>query len=240
MFDIVEGGPKVRAQAEEKLKRYREGNEAVIEENRLAAQDAAELERRREKAIKEVARQRRLAEMKEEEEVKMDMERSRRDVLNRLATEDVDAETITRQAQKVILKKTSARRSAADRAAEITAMEGGLTIRGLKKKEPTIKEEPYDPFGGLEIKPSMYVLQDGYENPWLDGLKSNTSVAGGWEVHDYYARTMFEAFSGLGVFIEDEVAERETVPAVIGTAAGTEVVAPIKKQKIKVESDDIF
>ena len=185
VFDIVEGDVKTRARAEEKLKAYREGNEAEIEENRRAALDEADLERRREKAAKEAARQRRLAELREEEEVKMDMEKSKRDVLNRLANEDVDAETITKQAQKVILKKTSARRNLVDRAAEVGARDAGLTIRGLKKKEAPVKEEPYDPFAGLKIEPSKYMLQDHYTYPWLDQMETDTGVAaGGWDVHD--------------------------------------------------------
>jgi CDK-activating kinase assembly factor MAT1 len=241
VFDIVEGSVKTRAAAEEKLKRYKEGNEAEIEENRRAAVDEAELERRREKAAKEAARKRRLAELREEEEVKMDVERSKRDVLNRLANEDVDAEIITKQAQKVILKKTSARRNLAERVAESGARDGGLTIRGLKKKEAPVKEEPYDPFGGLRIEPSKYVLQDEYENSWLDGIKTDPRVmSGGWNVHDYYARTLLEAFSGLGVFIEDEVTEREAITAVVGPAAASEASDLKIKEKIEVESDGVF
>ena len=242
VFDIVEGSVKTRAAAEEKLKRYKEGNEVEIEENRRAAVDEAEFGKRREKAAKEAARQRRLAELREEEEVKMDLEKSKREVLDRLANEDVDAETITQQAQKVILKKTSARRNLAETVPEIGARDGGLTIRGLKKKEAPIKDEPYDAFGGLRIKPSKYVLQDEYANPWLDGMKTDPRViSGGWDVHDYYARTMFEAFSGLGVFIEDEVAGREAVPALVETEAAAEALdQAIKKEKIKLEIDDVF
>lgn len=242
VFDIVEGSPKTRAAAEEKLRRYREGNEAEIEENRRAALNEADLQRRREKLEKDAVRQRRLAELREEEEAKMDVQQSRREVLDRLANEDVDAETITKQAQKVILKKTSARRNLAEK--EASVREEGLTIRGLKKKEAPVKEEPYDPFGGLRLEPTSYVLQDHYEHEWLDKTTSTPlHTVGGWDVHDYYARTMFEAFSGLGVFIEDEVADRESVSAAVGTAAAAEAVAPkikIKREKAKVENDDVF
>ncbi|KAG0645424.1 RNA polymerase II transcription factor B p38 subunit [Hyphodiscus hymeniophilus] len=240
VFDIVEGSPKTRAQAEERLKQYREGNEAEIEENRLAALDETEQQRRREKSERDALRQRRLAELREEEEVKMDVAQSKREVLNRLANEDIDAETITKQAQKVILKKTSARRNLADQEASVRE---SLTIRGLKKKEAPVKEEPYDAFGGMNMEPTKYVLQHHYDHEWLDKTTSGPlHTVGGWDVHDYYARTMFEAFSGLGVFIEDEVADREPVSTAAGTVAATDRVAPkIKfKQKIKMESDDVF
>ena len=241
VFDIVEGSVKVRAQAEEKLRQYREGNEAEIEENRRAGLEEAEMERRREKAAKEAARQRRLAELREEEEVKMDVAQSRREVLDRLASSNANAEEITRAAQKVILKKSSARRNLAE-TKTTTQPGGGLTIRGLKKKEAPVKEEPYDPFGGMRIKPTKYVLQEHYEHKWLDDTVADLRhTVGGWNVHDYYARTMFEAFSGLEVFIEDEIADRDAAHAAIGTAAAVEAVAPkIKKEKIMMESDDIF
>ena len=122
-------------------------------------------------------------------------------------------------------------------------MREGLTIRGLKKKEAPVKEEPYDPFGGMKLEPTRYVLQDHYDHEWLDKTTSGLQhTVGGWDVHDYYARTMFEAFSGLGIFIEDEVADREPVSTAVGTATVADAVAPkIKfKQKIKVESDDVF
>jgi CDK-activating kinase assembly factor MAT1 len=239
VFDIVEGSAKVRVQAEERLRAYKEGNEAEIEENRRAGLEEVEMERRREKMEREAARQRRLAELREEEEVKQDVERSRREVLDRLATEDVDAEEVTRAAQKVILKKTSARRNLADRAAESDIHREGLTIRGLKKKEAPIKEEPYDPFGGIHFEPTKYVLQEHYDNPWSETVAEPRYTTGGWDVHDYYARTMFEAFSGLGVFIEDEVKDREVAQVpIVGPAAAAPKAK--EKTKVKLEDDDVF
>lgn len=243
VFDIVEGNANTRASAEQKLKAYREGNESLIEENRRTALDEADLVRRREKAEREAARQRRIEEMREEEELKLDVKRDRRDVLDRLANEDGDAESITRAAQKVILKKTSARRGL-DRDKETGGIES-LTIRGLKKKVQVEEELPYDPFGGMEMETSRYVLQDHYEHKWLDETTSTTlHTVGGWDVHDYYARTMFEAFSGLGVFIEDEITERDAAAPALGPDAALDATVPIQRIKIKkkdtVESDDVF
>jgi CDK-activating kinase assembly factor MAT1 len=235
VFDIVEGGPKARAQAEERLRLYREGNEREIEENRRAGLEEAEILKRREKAEREAARQRRLAELREEEDVKMDMEKSKRDVLNQLAMADGDAEKITRQAQKVILKKTSARRNLSENATEShsKAMDVGLTIRGLKKKEAPVVEKPYDPFGGMTLAPSRYVVQDDYDNEWLGNAKSDTRhMAGGYSMPEYYARTMFEAFAGLGVFIEDEMADRQSPAA---EASGRQI-----KVDSRIEADDVF
>jgi len=48
----------------------------------------------------------------------------------------------------------------------------GLTIRGLKKKEAPVVEKPYDPFGGVDLTPSRYVLQENYDNEWLGNFKN--------------------------------------------------------------------
>jgi CDK-activating kinase assembly factor MAT1 len=244
IFDLVQGTKEEKAKAEERLKAYRESNMGDIEENRRAGLEEVEMEKRREKAEKEAARQRRLAAMREEEEEKLDVAKSKRDVLERLATSNEDANRITQQAQKIILKKTSARRTLAESAESNGSVRGsGLTLRGLKKKEAPIVEKPYDPFGGMDFTPSRYVLQDDYDNEWLSNAKSDMRhMAGGYSLHEYYARTMFEAFSGLGVFIEDEAAGRSlpAAPASIGTATAAEASGSEVKIEHKMELDDVF
>ena len=245
VFELVEGSVKEKAEAEEKLRKYREGNKGEIEENRRAGLEEQEMERRREKVEKEAARQRRLAALREEEEEKADAEKNRMEVLDRLANSEGDANRITEQAQKVILKKTSARRNLTDDAIQSngSARDTGLTIRGLKKKEAPVVEKPYDPFGGLDLTPSRHVLQDDYDNEWLAGAKKDARhMAGGYSMQEYYARTMFEAFSGLGVFIEDEAAGRgqPAAPSSIGTAAAVEASGGKIKVEHKMELDDVF
>lgn len=243
IFDLVEGSREEKGRAEERLRQYRESNVVDIEDNRRAGLEEVELERRREKAEKEAARQRRLAAIREEQEEKMDVEQSRRDVLERLANTDGDAVAIAAQAQKVILKKSGARRTLADREAERNAGDGGLSIRGLRKKEAPTVEKAYDPFGGMDYTPSRYVLQEDYESEWLASAKSDQRhMAGGYSLKEYYARTMFEAFSGLGVFIEDEVGNRP-LPAVsssIGTMAAAQASGGKIKLEHKMELDDVF
>ncbi|KAG9230714.1 CDK-activating kinase assembly factor MAT1-domain-containing protein [Amylocarpus encephaloides] len=209
IFDLVNGMAKEKLQAEEKLKAYRAMNLQEIEDNKRAGLEEADYERRKETAEKEAARQRRLKLIREQEEGKMDVEKSRRDMLERLANTDEDPTAITRQAQKVILKKSSARRNLTDSSSDPNGglpLDSSLSIRGLKKKVAPIAEEAYDPFGGINLTPTRYVLNDEYENEWLNGIKTDTRIlAGGYSLPEYYARTMFEAFSGLGVFINDEV-----------------------------------
>ena len=91
------------------------------------------------------------------------------------------------------------------------------------------------------------MVQDSYDNEWLDGAKKNVQhMAGGYSMHEYYARTMFEAFSGLGVFIEDEIGGRRqpAASATTGTLGAVEVAGGRVKPKAKVmrhvDIDDVF
>lgn len=217
VFDIVEGGPKEKAAAEEKLKLYMEGNRREIEENLQAEKEYAEMERRARMQEAERARMRREKAAKEEREERREMERERRQILDRLAKGDEGAEVITREAQRLRLERKK------DLESDDGEEERGLTIRGLKKRTAFVVEQPYDPFGGIDLTPGRFLVRKEYKNEWLDAAKSDTRhMAGGYSLPEYYARTMFEAFSGLGVFIEDEVAEREliTSPLGIATTAG--------------------
>ncbi|KAL8806161.1 MAG: hypothetical protein Q9223_004921, partial [Gallowayella weberi] len=43
-------------------------------------------------------------------------------------------------------------------------------------------------------------------HPWLDHARTDPSIlAGGYDLREYYQRTMLEAFAGLGCFIEEEM-----------------------------------
>ena len=71
------------------------------------------------------------------------------------------------------------------------------------------------------IKHEYYYLRDHYEHSWLDNARSDAQItAGGYDVREYCARAMMEAFGGLGVFVEDEIREREEMADKgVGTAS---------------------
>ncbi|KAH8816516.1 CDK-activating kinase assembly factor MAT1-domain-containing protein [Xylogone sp. PMI_703] len=243
VFDLVEGTREDKARAEEKLRQYREGNKGEIEENKRLGQEEAEMIRLKEKAEQDAVRQRRLQELKEEEEEKMDLERSRRAALEQMANSNEDANKIAKQLSRVILKKTSGRRNVMDNKPTESTTAPSLTIRGLKKKVAPMPEKPYDPFGGLDLTPTRYTLQGDYDNEWLETAKADIRhMAGGYSLQEYYARTMFEAFSGLGVFVEDETANRPQPSMHPMTAAQPALEAAANKVKLeqKIDSDDIF
>ena len=159
--------------------------------------------------------------------------------MNQLAKGKGDADEIVKATQRVQLKRSSARGEQARLAqlkqqaqaksnplyADNGAADSAFIIEGLKPVEEVEPEKPYDPFGGMSFERDYYVLQDHYENQWLEGLNNNPQImAGGYDVKEYYARTMLEAFAGLGVFIEEEVAGREQ-EASDGTATAAAAIA---------------
>lgn len=51
----------------------------------------------------------------------------------------------------------------------------------------------------------MTSVEKDYKNPFLDSAKHDQKItAGGYNLQEYYARAMFEAFAGMAVFVNDE------------------------------------
>ena len=152
--------------------------------------------------------------LKEDEEARLERDASRRNIINELAKGEGVAKDIVKDSQKVNLKKSSARRDAfensklsTDSAKESAAgQDAGLVFRGLKKREVAKPDMAYDVFGGISIEKKYHELQDFYEWKWLDDArKEQKYIVGGYNLQDYYTRALTDAFSGLGVFIADEV-----------------------------------
>lgn len=179
----------------------------------------------------EEAQRRRQIARQEYENERRELQAGREDMLSRLASgTTADANAIARESSKVHLKKSSARRSEEERIrlkqaalrgsetkrgtplsnSEIAGAADSGLIKGLKKIKTPEPEKPYDPFMGyVPEKRDYYTLQPFYPSTYLDSVRKDTRVAaGGYDLKEYYARTMMEAFAGLGCFIEDEVAQR--------------------------------
>ena len=208
---------------EEKLASYSRQNAADIANNKvLSAQESASTEAQL-AAQKEQARLRREAARNEEDEERREKEEGRREIINQITNSNEDPDKIA----KVVLKKSTARRTAADKlrqqeAAKVDNASAPLfQIQGLKPVMRPEAAKAYDPFGDYAIKTEYYTLQPQYEHAWLEKARTDAHItAGGFDVGEYCARAMMEASSGLGVFVEDEVAGREGgTAAEIGTTA---------------------
>ncbi len=205
-FDLVSGGEAQRRTAEATLQQWEAEHKADIERNRKAGKEADEQSRRRLAAERDAARQRRVEALREAEEEKRERVRNREAELDSLAQGEAGA-----GAQRVQLKRRG--QAAANRAVEAAvntataaADVGRLSIRGLKeKKKAPAPEGPYDPFGGMDFVPSRYKLHAGLTHRGIEKYKVDPAhITGGYSFDEYTTRAMFEAFAGLGVFIEDE------------------------------------
>lgn len=228
-FNLL-NGVEVSA-TENKLAEYAAQNAAVISHNAtLEYQESANLEARQ-AAEREEARLRREAARREEEDERRAREEGRKEVIEQLTHGNKNAVEVVKESKRVELLKR--RRAAQQAKLPATASGGGpstkpspFIIKGLKSATAPSPEKPYDPFGGLTDKRSYYVLQDHYEHPWLDQARTDPHITtGGYSVKEYCARAMFEAFSGLGVFIEEEVAGRKDPSEVAGGSSAADAVA---------------
>lgn len=194
---------------------YQRTNEKEIEENAQLAQQEKLSFSAMQKAERHQARERREAARREEDDERRELEENRRDVLNRLAS-GADAETVAKEGQQVQLKKRMDRQAATERQRQLQAASDGrngsssFVVKGLKSKQKAEPEVPIDPFGGLHISSKYFSLQDDYVWEGISDTKKDARhVAGGYDVRDYTQRSLCAAFSGLGVFIADEISERD-------------------------------
>ena len=213
---------------EAKIAAYAKQNAPDIAQNKaLSAQESASTEALI-AAQKEDVRLRREAARKEEEAERREKEEGRREIIDKIANSNEDPDKTARDSQKVVLKKSGARRTAAERARQENARTNDnadaptYTIAGLKPVTAPEPEKVYDPFAGYVIKNEYYTPQKRYENPLFErGLRTEPAIrAGGYDIGEYCARATVEAFAGLGVFIEDEFRAREQpADAAMGSAS---------------------
>lgn len=200
--------------SERKINAYLEANRGEIAKNSTREKQNAITQESRIALEREMAQRRREEALKEDEEARLERDASRRNIINQLARGEGDARGIVRDSQKVNLKRSSARSDALERSRLSTDAEkissgvqdAGLVFRGLKKMEDAKSERTYDVFDGIRLEKKYFELQTNYEWKWLDDArKEQKHVVGGYNLQDYYSRALTDAFSGLGVFVADEV-----------------------------------
>lgn len=220
VFRLTEGTPAEKKEAEAALMEYKEANQRMIEENEKAEKEEEDMARRAQAQQEERARRRREQARQREAEEKEEIRKAKSQALDKLASGDGNAADITRRAEQLIQQKTERmKREHLDEERQ----DRGITIRGnLKKRKAKELDMPYDAFGGLDLTPTRYVLQKSYKNEWLKGVTQDPGhMVGGYSLQAYYARSMLDAFAGLGVFIQDEKsAEPEMLHTTVTTGSG--------------------
>lgn len=228
---------------EAQLQEYATENMASIRANETLEKEEATSFHQRISLEQEEARQRRQAARDEYESERREHQAEREDFLTRLAAgSSTDAAAIAREGHKVHLKKSSARRSEEDRIRQkqaalrsdtkrttlSSAAEGGSgLVKGLRKIKTPEPEKPYDPFMGyLPEKRDYYSLQDYYPSQYLDPVRKNAEIlAGGYDLREYYERTLLEAFAGLSCFVGEEIEKRDAARVSIPVATEAAAIA---------------
>jgi len=247
---------------ERKIQAYKDANRKSIYLNKSLEGKAHLSLQERQSAEKEQALQRREAARREDEEERRQRVEGRADAITRLANGE-NVGTV----QKTVLKKSGLhnRKNAGpapatvdDNSATATA-DTGFTFRGLKQVVEKEPEAPYDPFMGMSDAKKYFVLQEHYDHEPFDGYdtkgrrqtlqglrKDAAFAASGYDLKEYYSRQLVTAFSGLGVFVGEEIAERdvradeaEGMTAVIGTAGAVDAALLPAPVEVKME-DDVF
>jgi CDK-activating kinase assembly factor MAT1 len=119
-----------------------------------------------------------------------------------------------------------------------SAADADIVITGLKKRVAPPKEAPFDPWGGYNITPQYYVLQDNYDVDWYARMKTDPAhLVGGHSLQDYCSRALREAFGGFGVFIEDEIAARDVVSGDADVGTDHAAAAAISGNDAKMDID---
>ena len=220
------------ATTQAKLAAYASQNAPIIASNARQASDDARNADAKLAAQMEQANLRREGARQEERDEKQEKAEARREFQDRIAdpsTEDPTA--VAKESQKVALKKSSARRNinsnsnnnnnllvqkTGQQPSSKSSTEAGTAstplfeIQGLKPVMMPSPQKAYDPFGGLSMAWEYHTPRTDFESPYL--LKARTDPAittGGYDVREFCTRALLEAFEGFGVFIDEEIGERD-------------------------------
>jgi CDK-activating kinase assembly factor MAT1 len=79
-------------------------------------------------------------------------------------------------------------------------------IKGLKKIEQPKVMAKYDPFQGMPVATSYFTLSEDYDTGYSEYKKNEAVLAGGYDFQEALCESLLRAFSGLGVFVEEEKA----------------------------------
>ncbi|KAI0109133.1 CDK-activating kinase assembly factor MAT1-domain-containing protein [Nemania sp. FL0031] len=250
-FDLISGGDVERGAAEQKLLHREQEFREEIERNKRRGRDAELSRQKREAAEAEAARQRRLEEQREEARARAEEATINAEVMEALqrgepgSAAEIQARIVAQKRARVAAIAGTHFPSLLDSEVSSSGHGGSntLSIRGLKSKKISEEEEdlskPYSPFAGLggALAPSRYHISDAYPNPWLEAARtSEDHRVPGYSIPEYVARTMFDAFAGLGINIADEKKDVARGP---GTAMAAEAAVGKRVPK-RLEADDVF
>ncbi|KAF1964762.1 CDK-activating kinase assembly factor [Bimuria novae-zelandiae CBS 107.79] len=107
------------------------------------------------------------------------------------------------------------------------AEERGFSFKGLKKRKVPEPEKAFDPWGGYSVDALYYSVKDEYDHKFFAVKHEAKFYASGYKAPEYYSHALRDAFGGLGVFLNEEMADLKLnaidVPLAVGGGRDVEM-----------------
>lgn len=228
-FNLVNGAHVAATEA--KLSAYEAANRELITTN--AARAAAEMQAAAAASRQELdaARVAREFAAREAEEERREAEELKKRTLDALASGSRDAAKVIAEVQLKQSGERKRRQAEAQMALRMLAEGRKEMLKSslLAGRRGEVLDKVWDPLEGVTDQSEFYVVQEHYENGcvpprflcclggldadfcrWLDNARKDVATqAGGYSVGEYCGRSLFEAFSGLTFFIDEDAEKKD-------------------------------
>ncbi|KIW04256.1 CDK-activating kinase assembly factor MAT1, variant [Verruconis gallopava] len=207
-----------------KIEEYRKAHLRAIEQNKELEEEGAKAFELAQKAEREAARLKRQAAIEEQERERKEQHEIEQDYLRKLQ-EGGDPEQLALERAERLQNAAKRRKEAMDALANSDKQSS--LLKGLVKKNKKDDElPPIDPFGGAPHEDGYFTLCPDYpgDRTFSNFDRDAKFYAGGYEKQEWYRWALLDAFAGLGVSIQDEMASGGDMNVVVVPDPGTTVI----------------
>jgi CDK-activating kinase assembly factor MAT1 len=203
----------------QKIDEYRKAHLRAIEQNKELEEEGAKAFKEAQKAEEEAIRLKRQAAIQEQEREKKEQQTIEQDYLSKLQAGG-DPEQLALE-RTIKLQKAAARKKKAMDALSSTGQPQSTLLRGLKKKKKEEDLPLIEPFGGVPHEDQYFTTCKDYpgDRTFTNFDRDVKFYAGGYDKREWYRWALLDAFSGLGVSVEEEMAD-------VGDVGGNIVSGP--------------
>jgi CDK-activating kinase assembly factor MAT1 len=216
IFSLTNAGND-KDKAEARLLEYEAANKEAIKRNSERERAEKEVWRVRHAAEKEEVRLAREAKARLEEEERAEAVERRRAQIDALASGDHEAvnrvkRVYEKRAEERMRIIEAARGLREGREIAMQTLFANARVVSLEDEDGDGDEYKWEPLGkdGVREKSRYFVPLEGGKddygpNDWVDSFVAKAEVdAGGWDRNEWSQKTLFEAFSGLTVFLDEQ------------------------------------
>ncbi|ANZ75085.1 BA75_03106T0 [Komagataella pastoris] len=195
-------------ETEKKLKDYELLNQKEILENNTKQVEKDQIQADLTKLETQLKQEKRRHEKQAAEEDKLLKKANEAALIDQMQNDSTQQPQAVRMHNTNVLRKSSARKK------HIKELEEQINMRrralgagghGVESSAPP--QTPFTPFNGDKDRTKYYQLQDNYYDPIFNDMvsKDPTFTASGYDIKKYFERSLAEAFTGLNIFVSEEV-----------------------------------